>query len=407
MFIFKHNDLIKTIFVLVFIFFLFNTCTIIKTEHPIGFETALIKVNSSKYPDFYDDMEYDGLEYSIKKSLLYLSRVPEGKTFRFDKDFFNSGHIKKSLTAFLQFIENKPSGTDLKRYICSNYLIYRSAGNKPSDNILFTGYYEPSLQGSLNKTSRYRFPLYGRPNDLIKINLSLFAAKYKGESIVGRYDNRTVVPYYERREIENKDLFGKRAKAIAWLKDPVDIFFLQIQGSGKIYLDNGDILNIHYNSSNGQPYKSIGKLLIDTGKINRSAMSMQKIRSYLKKHPQQIQDILNYNPSYVFFQIEKDGPMGYLDVKLTPGRSLALDRRLFPPAGLAYIETKKPLINGDGRIEQWLDFSRFVLNQDTGGVIEGPGRADLFWGNDEYAQIAAGHMQHKGNLYFLVLKPDA
>lgn len=133
---------------------------------------------------------------------------------------------------------------------------------------------------------------------------------------------------------------------------------------------------------------------------------MQKIIDYLRNHPEEIETVLNYNPSYVFFKIEKDGPLGSLEVKLTPGRSIALDRRLFPPSGLAFIETKKPFLNGDGTIDQWMAFSRFVLNQDTGGAIRGPGRADLFWGNGPYAEIAAGHMQELGNLYFLILKPD-
>jgi len=134
---------------------------------------------------------------------------------------------------------------------------------------------------------------------------------------------------------------------------------------------------------------------------------MQKIREYLHNHPDEIEDVFNYNPSYVFFKIEPDGPLGNINVRLTPGRSIALDSKLFPPAALAYINTKKPLIDSAGNITGWSDFSRFALNQDTGGAIRGPGRSDLFWGNGMYAEIAAGHMQHKGNLYFLVLKPDA
>jgi membrane-bound lytic murein transglycosylase A len=133
---------------------------------------------------------------------------------------------------------------------------------------------------------------------------------------------------------------------------------------------------------------------------------MQKIREYLRKNPEKVEAVLNYNPSYVFFKIEEEGPLGYLEVKLTPGRSIALDRRIFPLSGLAFIETQKPLIDGDGQIYRWTGFSRFVLNHDTGGAIRGPGRADLFWGSGDYAEIAAGHMQHTGKLYFLILKPD-
>ena len=188
--------------------------------------------------------------------------------------------------------------------------------------------------------------------------------------------------------------------------DRIDLFFLHIQGSGKLYMDNGDSLNVHYNSPNGRPYRSIGKLLIDSGAIAREEMSMQAIKKYLRENPDTVDDILNANPSYVFFNTEKEGPIGSIGVQLTPGRSIATDRRIFPKAALAFIQTRKPLVDGDGLISQWSRFNRFVVNQDTGGAIRGPGRADLFWGNGPYAELAAGYMQHPGMLYFLVLKPE-
>lgn len=134
---------------------------------------------------------------------------------------------------------------------------------------------------------------------------------------------------------------------------------------------------------------------------------MQKIRQYLQDHPEEMQSVFNYNPSYVFFKIEPEGPLGSINVKLTPGRSIALDRRLFPPAALTYVETEKPVIDSRGQIQRWMRCSRFMLNQDTGGAINGPGRADLFWGDGSYAEIAAGHLKNLGRLYLLVLKPDA
>ena len=136
-------------------------------------------------------------------------------------------------------------------------------------------------------------------------------------------------------------------------------------------------------------------------------MSMQSIRSYLKAHPEEQQDIFNYNPSYVFFRIEEDGPLGYLGVRLTPGRSIALDRKIFPLPALGFIQTEKPLLDDAGDIISWEDFSRFVLSQDTGGAIRGPARADIFWGSGQYAEVAAGHMQNMGKLYLLVLNPDS
>jgi membrane-bound lytic murein transglycosylase A len=368
-------------------------------------ELAMVRKSTFSYPDFSDDLELEGLEFSISKSLDYLQRVPADRTYQFGKDHYDAEHLIKSLQHFLDFIRTSPSNKELKKFIRSNYIVYQSAGRDQKGEVLFTGYYEPHLRGRLYQDEEYRYPIYALPADLMKIDLSAFAEKYNGESIVGRYTGQTVVPYYDRREIDEEDALVGKAEPLAWVKDPVDVFFLQIQGSGKIFLDTGAVINVHYHGTNGRPYRSIGRLLIEEQKIPKEEMSMQKIRSYLQAHPEEMAPVLNHNPSYVFFKLESEGPLGYLNVLLTPGRSIALDRRLFPPAALAYIRTKKPVVDGAGKIDSWTDCNRFVLNQDTGGAIRGPGRADLFWGNGPYAEIAAGHLAHVGKLYFLILKP--
>jgi membrane-bound lytic murein transglycosylase A len=395
-----------TIAIGVFISFLFAGCALFKKEVPKIRETGLIRIASRDYPEFSDDMGYDGLEHGILQSILYLKKKPSDRKFRFGNDVFDAAHMIRSMEHFLSFIQTNPSIQDLNKFIRSNCLVYKSVGNGNPGQVFFTGYYEPSLEGSLEKTTKYRFPIYSRPQDLTTINLSLFLPELKRKKIIGRYTDQTVVPYYDRNDIDYKGVLEGKTREIAWLKDRIDIFFLQIQGSGKINLNNDQTLHVHYHTTNGRPYRSIGKLLIDTDKIPREEMSMQKIRAYLNDHPEEVETILNYNSSYVFFKIQEDGPLGYLEVKLTPGRSIALDRSLFPRAGLAFIQTQKPVINGSGKIDEWSEFSRFVLNQDTGGAIKGPGRADLFWGDGTYAKIAAGHMQQHGTLYFLVLKPD-
>ena len=369
-------------------------------------ELPLVRRSTFSYPDFSDDLALDGLEHSILKSLDYLKKVPVDRTYQFGEDRFDAAHLIKSLQHFLDFIRANPSNTELKKFIRSNYLVYQSVGRNQRGEVLFTGYYEPHLSGSLYKNEEYQYPIYALPTDLIKIDLSAFNEKYKGESIIGRYTGQTVVPYHDRREIDGEEVLVGKAEPLVWVKDPVDVFFLQIQGSGKVFLNTGEVINVHYHGTNGRPYRSIGRLLIEEQKIPKEEMSMQKIRSYLQAHPEEMAPVLNYNPSYVFFKLESEGPLGYINVLLTPGRSVALDRRIFPPAALVYIQAKKPAVNSAGQIDSWIDCNRFVLNQDTGGAIRGPGRADLFWGNGPYAEIAAGHLAHTGKLYFLILKPD-
>ena len=392
------------VFVITFTLVIFG-CT--KGVKKPGKENAMEEMSSWSYPNFSDDMRYDGLEHSILKSLSYLNKIPADREFIFGQDRYTTDHMIVSLQQFLDYIQSQPSTEELNEFIQTHYRVYRSVGRDGWGEVLYTGYYEPHLRGSLIRSEEYQFPIYTKPDDLVTIDLSLFNEKYSGQRIIGRLTEETVVPYYERSEIDTDGAFEGKAEVLAWVTDPVDVFFLQIQGSGKVYLDNGEVINVHYHTTNGQPYRSVGKFLIDEEKIPLEEMSMQKIREYLNNHPEEMDEVFNYNPSYVFFKIEPEGPLGNINVKLTPGRSIALDRYIFPPAALVFIQTEKPEIDSTGQIHNWKPFTRFALNQDTGGAIRGPGRADLFWGNGPYAEIAAGHMKHTGELYFLVLKPDS
>lgn len=376
--------------------------TVVVEEEPV-----LRLLSAMQYPKFSDDMLFDDLVPAVSKSVEYLEGVPENKEFHFGSDVYDAGHLKKSLVRFQEFIQKNPDGKSIDQFIAENYLVYESIGGKETGSVLFTGYYEPTLNGSLSPSPKFAYPVYGPPNDLITIDLSAFSTKFEGEKIKGRWTGETVVPYYERKEIDFQGVLAQNLEPLAYVDDIVDLFFLHVQGSGRINLAEGYSLNLRFHTTNGRPYVSIGKYLIETEKIDRSEMSMQKIKEYLQLHPEEINEVLSKNPSYVFFDVgPKSGPLGALGVVLTPGRSVATDRKIFPDAALVFVKTQKPVIGDDKKITEWVDFSRFTLNQDTGGAIRGPGRADLFWGSGNYAEIAAGHMQHMGNLYFLVLKPD-
>jgi len=392
--------------VILFLVFAFTACAKAPVVvPPVEAPKGLVRLEPIDFPSFTDDMHADGLATAIEASLAYLRRVPDA-LFRFGPDTYSAGHMVKSLEAVDALIKRRMDPVALQDTIVRDFAVYRSSGEPDSGQVLFTGYYEPVLSGCERQRPDCPYPVYGRPSDLISIDLGLFNPKFQGEKLIGRWTGRTLVPYHDRSEIDGQGKLTGKAPVLAWAKDPIDLFFLHIQGSGRLRLDTGKTLVLNYDGVNGQPYRSIGKLLIDQGKIPAEQMSMQAIRAYLQRHPDQIATVFNTNPSYVFFKTAADGPKGALDVKLTAGRSLATDLAIFPRAALVYIQAQKPLLGGTGNISAWVPFNRFVLNQDTGGAIRGPGRADIFWGGGPYAETAAGHLKHRGMMYFLVLKPE-
>ncbi len=376
------------------------------SRQPVNKFVSLRKINISDYPAFYDHFDFVGLEHALKQSLLYFCRIPATRIFHFGKDLVTASRMKSSLRKFLIFIKKNPDSYQMEQFIKHNYNVYISIGRGYTSKVIFTGYYEPEFSGSLVKDKEYIYPLYSMPDDLVFINLSRFSDKFANErKLVARVNRKKrVVPYFSRKQINGISDFGKRAHPIVWLKSRVDRFFLEIQGSGKILLKQGGFLRVHYIASNGLRYRSIGRYLIDTGEIAKQNMSMQAIRVWLERHPERIEQILDYNPSFVFFKKETGGPFGCLGVAITPMRSIATDRSLFPAGALCFIETRIPEKTKKYDSENWHKYSGFVLNQDTGGAIKGPGRADFFYGSGDYAEFAAGHMNQPGKLYFLVLK---
>ncbi len=357
------------------------------------------------YPSFRDDMDADSLILAVRRNLEYLSRLDPERIFHYGPHEFTCQQVLWSQEAFLNLLSKGLGPEQLSREIKKRFRIYRATGRVGNRRVLFTGYYEPVFDGSLTPDETFKYPLYSKPDDLVRIDLSLFGERFKGQAIIARVDGKEVVPYYSRYQIEvEKALEGKNLE-IAWLRDPLDIAFLHIQGSGRLRLPDGTAFLVRYDSSNGQPYRSIGRYMIERGFLSQEEMSMQNIRKHLSENPELIDEVLNHNPSYVFFQSVENGPFGNIGVPLTPGRSVALDSRLFPKGALGFISSEKPIVNDRGDITGWTPFSRFVLNQDTGGAIKGAGRADLFWGSGPYAEVAAGHLQHDGDLYILIKKP--
>jgi membrane-bound lytic murein transglycosylase A len=355
-------------------------------------------------PKFWDDMDKDSLILAIRRNLDYLDRLAPEAVFHYGPHDFTGQLVRESQEAFLHLLLKGLDADHLSREIRKKFWVYRATGRVRDRRVLFTGYYEPIYEGSLLPDETFRYPLYRLPDDLIRIDLSLFSEKLKGENIVARIEGKKLFPYYSRYQIEAERALEGKDLEVAWLKDPLDVAFLHIQGSGRLRLSDGKDLLVHYQGSNGQPYRSIGRYMIERGFLTREEMSMQTIRRYLTENPATLDEVLNHNPSYVFFQQVKNGPIGSLGVLLTPGRSVVLDPKVFPKGALGFISCKKPSVNDMGDIIGWTEFSRFVLNQDSGAAIKGAGRADIFWGSGTYAELTAGHLQHDGDLYILIKK---
>ncbi|WDP93227.1 MAG: MltA domain-containing protein [Desulfobacter sp.] len=364
------------------------------------------RLSKGDVPEFRDTLGFKDLEASILQSLVYFTRVPATRVFVYGKDRYDAAHMIRSLETFQAFMGNRPSPAELSRFIRDRYHVYKSVGNTDGE-VLFTGYFEPTYRGSLTRGGAFAYPVYSVPNDLFQIDLSKFSEKYKGHKrLMARVDADAgrILPYYARKEINNMQGFHDRAEPLVWLASRVDRFFLEIQGSGRVALDTGEIMRIHYAGTNGNAYRSVGKYLIDKGEVPREKMSMQAIRQWLEANPDRMDEVLHYNESFVFFKNGRGGPYGNIGVTVTPLRSIATDVKVFPRGGLAFVDAALPEYTGQPK-EGWEKASFFVLNQDTGGAIKGPGRVDIFCGNGEWAAYTAGHMTAPGQLYFLVLKP--
>ena len=363
----------------------------------------LIPVSSRSLPPFQDDLDRQGLNQAVQRSLAYLrSRPADAMVVTMADLEIPVSRLARSLVAFQDLLAAKLSDQELQEKISQQFDIFQAAGSKgfnPSRKMLVTGYYQPVLDGSLKKQAPYLYPLYTIPPDLV-----IKPSENSTQKRFGRLEGENFTSYWTREEIDTRDKAA--GSELAWLKDPLDVFFLQVQGSGLIRLRDGTTRGIHYAAKNGHPYRSIGKFMVQTGRISLEKASMESIRTYINSHPQERQDILFTNPSYIFFNWTRThGAIGNLGRELTPGRSIAADQSCFPAGGLAFLKTRQPVIQS-GKIVAWKPVHRFVLVQDTGSAIRGPGRVDLFEGAGDQAGRVAGSMKETGTLYFLLSRSD-
>ena len=262
---------------------------------------------------------------------------------------------------------------------------------------LITGYYEPLLRGSREKSEKFRYPLYGVPEDLLVVDLGEVYPQLKNMRLRGKLEGNKVVPYYDRAQLDEDPGLLQGAE-ILWVDSLVDVFFLHVQGSGQIQMDDGSRVAVGYAQQNGHPYRSIGRVLIEMGELEQEEVTLFTIRDWLQSNPDQLNAVLEKNPSYIFFELrdaEAEGPIGSLNVTLTPRRSIAVDRNVIPLGAPVWLQTTLP-------DEQQSPFNQLMLAQDTGGAIKGHVRADVFWGRGDEAERMAGLMKQQGRLYVLL-----
>ena len=287
-----------------------------------------------------------------------------------------------------------------RRFFEGTFTPYALASSESGDSGLITGYYEPILRGGRLRSETNRYPIFGVPADLLVVDLATVAPETRNIRLRGRLEGRRVVPYYTRAEIDARgESFP--APVIGWAADPVELFFLQVQGSGQLQLETGERIRLGYADQNGHPYRSVGRYLIDRGELTLEQASMQGIKAWGMANPQKLGDALNANASYVFFRESSDprGPIGALNVPLSAQYSIAVDRRYVPLGAPVFLGTTFPLSD--------VPLQRLMAAQDTGGAIRGPVRADFFWGTGDEAGASAGRMRQQGKMWLLWPRGEA
>ena len=356
--------------------------------------SALVRLNPEDIPLFEDDLDTASLRAAALQSLSYYRSLPQSQLFVLGIDSYTAHDLADSMAAFAALLESLPAPRGWDTAIRQGYAVYQSAGTDPEKTVVFSSYYEPTIAARPAKDPVYQFPFYARPPDLVDVDLGLFDPAYQGARLAGRRAGRALVPYATREDIDSEGALRGKNLEIAWAKDPMEVLDLQIEGSGWLDFGQGRRERIRYDGDNGRRYRSVGQYMIATGRIPAKIFSRAAFLRYMASHPGERQSYLNINERYIFFRIDTStaAPYAYgnINVPLTPGRSIATDPKCFPKGALAWIST-------DG-------VSRFVVNQDEGGAIQGPGRVDLFAGHGQDAARFAAHLWNKGKLYFLVKK---
>lgn len=356
---------------------------------------APLVITRSSYaalPDWGSD-NFEGIRVALSRSCEKAAALKPENDFGPDARFGKVKAWQDACTRFMEMSSTHPQG--YKAYFEQMFVPHEVRAGTEAEG-LFTGYYEASLRGSKTRGGKYQIPLHARPSDLVMVNLGEFRDELKGQRIAGRVKDGSLKPYETREQILAGKLPKDLEKVLVWVDDPVEAFFVQVQGSGVVQMDDGSVMRIGYDGQNGHIYYAIGRELVKRGELPKENVSMQAIRGWLETHPDQAAELMNTNKSYVFFRsIEGAGPIGGQNLALTPHRSIAIDRSLLPYGMPLWLDAEGPGSEGP-RIRQ------LMITQDTGGAIRGPVRGDYFWGFGADAEDKAGKMKSKGRYWIFL-----
>jgi len=355
----------------------------------IIFLLTIFILGCSKEPSvMFEDLPQTNLQESDFKDL------PNWKNENYDEvlaSFVNNCRAQKSVNLYDKLCITAQTATDAKEFLENNFSPYFIVPDETQEETIMTGYFEPELHGSLTQTQRFKYPIYETPKDLLVIALDSVYPDLKQYRLRGRLDEKRVVAYYSREEINKLDI---NAEVICYCDSKIDRFFLEVQGSGRVKLDNGDLLYIGYDNQNGHSYNSIGKYLVKNGELTQKEVSLQTIRAWFKANTNRVDEVLNHNTSFVFFKQRQNPASGSLGLVLTPLRSIAVDRRYIPLGSMLYLSA----------LGEKKDYKRIVFAQDTGGAIKGALRADMFLGFGDEAGEIAGELKAPLKLWILLPK---
>jgi len=295
------------------------------------------------------------------------------------------------------FDENITSSRQFRKFLQSNFSPWLISENGYSEG-RFTSYYQTKIKASEIKDDTYKYPIFGRPDDLITVDLKSFSANLPASKIIGYAKNGELVPYYTREEIENNPKISENYPVLLWADNPVDIYFMHIQGSALAELPDGRFLSLSYAGSNGHKFRGIGAVLLENNKLEKGKTAMSDVKKWLEENYDEAKEYMNKNDRYVFFHVSDEaGIIGSQGVILTPQRSLAVDKEIIPLGALLWLETIGP---------DKESINKTVIAQDTGGAIKGAVRGDYFWGYGDEALSASGKMSSMGRYYILIPKED-